>query len=371
MRGKGEGSIYKDKGGRWRGAVSLPDGRRRYVSGRTRREVSVKLARLQEQVRTGSLAAPGRLTVEGFLGRWLEEHVRHLEAKTAYSYEQQVRLHIAPKLGKVQLARLNRAMVQEWVNGLAASGLSPKSVKIAHGTLRAALSVAMDWDIIPANPAARITLPKAERREPPYLTLPQARALLEALAGDRLEALYITAIMLALRRGEVLALKWEDFDWEAGTVHIRRSLVVLSGKTVVTDGKTPASWAKLPLPDLAANALRRHRARQVEERLRAGAAWREMGYVFTTSIGTPISPRNLVRHWHGLLDKAGLPSPLPFHTLRHSAASLMLALGVPMRVVQQVMRHRQVGTTTDLYGHIPLEISRDAVEVLDAALRGR
>lgn len=370
MRGKGEGSIYKDKRGRWRGAVSLPNGKRRYVSGRTRREVSVKVARLQEQVLTGSLAAPGRLTVAGFMERWLAEHVRPNRApKTSHGYAEVVRLYIVPHVGRVPLARLTPAHVQGMLAALTAGGKSARTVEYAHGVLSRALNVAVRWELIPRNPAAAVTPPAPARRERDFLSVDQARRLLAALEGDRLRPLYLLGLSLGLRRGEALGLTWADVNLEDATVTVRRSLVAVGPELVESRPKTPESWATLPLPDFAVTALREHRARQLEERLRAGAAWRETGYVFTTAVGTPIAPRNLLRHWYGVLHRAGLPR-MPFHALRHSAASLLLAQGVPLRTVQQVLRHSKVSLTADLYGHLTLDVTREAVRGMDALLGG-
>ena len=147
----------------------------------------------------------------------------------------------------------------------------------------------------------------------------EARSLLDAVSGDRLEALYTVALGLGLRRGEILALQWDDIDLNAGSIRIRSSLQRLDGKLVFVEPKSDRSRRTLALPQTALRSLHRHRAKQLQERLVAGKKWNENGLVFATTIGTPIDARNLTRHFKGALKRAQLP-PKRFHDLRHTCA---------------------------------------------------
>jgi integrase len=191
------------------------------------------------------------------------------------------------------------------------------------------------------------TRPAAEGRS---LTPVQARQLLDAARGDRLEALFVAGLMLGLRPGELCGLLWEDVDLEGATLQVRRSLKRESAGLRLGDPKTRHSFRGLDLPGPVVGALRAHRVRQLEERLVAGRAWVELGLVFTTSVGTPVDPANLRRSFSALTSRAGLGHWTP-NELRHSAASLLSAAGVPLELVADVLGHDGTRMTAAVYRH--------------------
>jgi integrase len=182
-------------------------------------------------------------------------------------------------------------------------------------------------------------------------------------------ALYLLTITLGLRRGEVLALNWDAIDFDTRTVHIRTSLQRVNGSLQLSETKTKTSRRQLPILDFVAKALRLHRARQSQERLIAGSGWQDTGFVFTTRIGTPVDPANLLDDFKRILRKASLPD-IRFHDLRHSAASLLLALNIHPRVVMELLGHSQISLTMDTYSHVVPDLLRDAVGKLELALTG-
>ena len=158
------------------------------------------------------------------------------------------------------------------------------------------------------------------------LSLAQARRLLAAVAGDRLRAVYVLALSTGLRRGELLGLRWADVDLDGAELHVRQAMQRVAGELRVAAPKTRHSRRTIPLPALALDALREHRARQAAERLAAGPAWQDSGLVFTTAHGTPMEPRNLNRHWYALRTRCGLPG-VRLHDLRHTCVTLLLDAG--------------------------------------------
>jgi integrase len=373
QRGKGEGSLTQLPDGRWQARVTLgygPDGRqrRKAVYGRTRKEAAAKLAALLAQQQRGLPLVPARVTVGQLLDRWLEDCVRpSVRPKTYASYAQLVRHHLAPGLGRVPLAQLQPADVQRFLNQKHAAGLSPRTVQYLHALLRAALGQAERWGLAARNVARLVRPPRVPRAEVPAFTVAEAQQLLAAAAPTRLAALYMLALGLGLRQGELLGLRWADVDLRHGRLTVRSQLQWLGGRPVLTEPKSARARRTLELPAFVGEALRQHRARQAAERLRAGPYWQETGLVFTTQAGTALEPRNVVRHYHALLARAGLPRR-PFHTLRHTAASLLLAHGADLRVVQQVLGHAQVALTANLYAHVLPTLLADAARRLDAAL---
>jgi len=170
-----------------------------------------------------------------------------------------------------------------------------------------------------------------------------------------------------LRRGEALGLQWSDVDLTNGLLRVRGTLARVAGELVVTDTKTARSRRTIPLSAPALATLRSLKARQAAERLRAGNQWHSTGYVFTTELGEPSDPRNALRALTEAAKAAGL-ADVTLHTLRHSAASMMLTHGVPLTVVSQVLGHAGIAITADTYGHVSPDVSRSAMDVLATAL---
>lgn len=182
-------------------------------------------------------------------------------------------------------------------------------------------------------------------------------------------ALYSVAVALGLRRGEALALKWEDVDLEAGTLRVKHSLQRIEGRLQLVEPKSLKSRRTIAMPQATVLALRDHRKRQLEERMPEGSAWQETGFIFTTTIGTPIEPDHLKRWFKPLLKKAGLPD-IRFHDLRHTAASLLLAQGVGPRVIMETLGHSQISLTMNTYSHVMPSLQREAADKMDAILSG-
>jgi integrase len=197
------------------------------------------------------------------------------------------------------------------------------------------------------------------------------RALLSAVAGHRLEALYRVALSLGLRRSEVLGLRWADIDFDQALLRVTGALQRIRGKLERSTTKTVASAQPITLTPVLLASLRQHRETQSRERAEAGEQWNDHGLVFTTRIGTPIEPRNLIRHFKTVLKKAALPPTIRFHDLRHSCATLLIAQGVHPRVVMEILRHSQISTTMNTYAHVLPRLQRDATtkieELLDAS----
>jgi integrase len=218
------------------------------------------------------------------------------------------------------------------------------------------------------NPAALVDGPRVQRREVRLVTPGEARQLLEAFRGDRLEALYTVALAVGLRQGEALGLRWQDVDLESGTLTVRVALERADGRFRLAEPKTKRSRRTIALPDVAIRALKAHRTRQSQERLLAGAEWRDAwGLVFTNPSGAPLHGTNVTRGFRQVLDGASLPSQR-FHDLRHACASLLLVQGIHARVIMETLGHSRIGLTMDTYGHVIPELQREAADKMDVLL---
>ena len=227
-RGNNEGSIYRRKDGYWVGqyGVETASGRKtRYIYGKRREEVREKLTKAIADRDGGRVYDADNMSVGEYLDRWLNDSVRDtVRQRTWERYEQFVRVHLTPALGKIKLAKLTPAHVRGLHRDKLDSGLAPRTVLHIHRAFNKALKQAAADGLIPRNPVAPVKPPQPRPEEIRPLNREQVRALFEAASGDRLEALYIVAVTAGLRRGELQGLKWEDVDLEAEMPQVRRTL---------------------------------------------------------------------------------------------------------------------------------------------------
>lgn len=372
-RGKGEGSITQLSDGRWQARLSYWDGGRRKWKayyGRTRTEARQKLTAALAALQQGQRPVSERQTVGQFLERWLRDVAQpSLRPRTFTRYRELVQLHTIPALGRRPLARLSPEDLQALYRRKLEEGLAPRTVGHLHRVLHRALQDALRWGLVARNVCAAVRPPKVPTRELRVLGPEDARRLLAAAAGDPFEALYVLALTAGLRQGELLGLKWADVDLDAGRLQVRRTLQrVRFGGWIEAEPKSRTSRRSVVLTPLAVEALRRHRARQLAQRLQAGQAWEDHDLVFTNALGRPIEPQNLLRrsYWP-LLERAGLPR-MRFHDLRHSAATLLLAQGVHPKVVQEMLGHASISLTLDTYSHVLPNLQVEAAERMQQLL---
>lgn len=235
--------------------------------------------------------------------------------------------------------------------------------------LRNTLGEAERLDLVSRNVAKAVKMPRVPVKQVQALDVEQARDLLTVLRRHRLHALFATTLVLGLRRGEALGLSWEDVDQQHNLIRIRQSLQRLDGSLKLVETKTKSSTATVAVPPSLMAILNKHRAEQQAHRLALGAAWRGHGLVFTSTTGTPLEPRNVSREWDRVRRQAGLPD-LRLHDLRHSCATILVALGIHPRVVMEMLRHSQIGITMNTYSHVAPLLQREAADALEAALFG-
>lgn len=221
--------------------------------------------------------------------------------------------------------------------------------------------------IIMRNPFVATQPVRVFRFEVRPLAPEQARTLLRVAEGDRDEPLYRVALALGLRLGEGLGLRWEDVDLDTGTLRVRFALQRTDGKLRLKATKSEKSRRTLTMPASLVAALHTHRVRQLEERLATGDRWKEAGFIFPNTSGKPSEPSNVLKRFKRLLVVGGLPAQR-VHDLRHCAASLLLAQGIPPRVVMDMIGHSQIATTLDLYSHVMPAAHREAAELMDRIL---
>jgi integrase len=367
-RGNGEGSIYQDARGLWRATVSVDGGKRKYLSGKTRNDVAKKLSAALEAHNDG-LPLPGaRLTVGKFLEDWLEQAARpKLKPSTYRSYEELIRLHITPKIGKHPLVKLTPQHVQRWQNEQLSAGHSARRVAMMRDVLRAALNRAVKWQLVGRNVVLLVDAPSVPDADIHPLSPEDAAALLAAAKGHRYEHLFALLLTTGLRLGEALALRWSpDVDLErTRSLTVRYTLEWLPQQPWrLAEPKAASARRTVPLIGPAAEALRAQRDRQTFERRPVGDSWHDNGLVFTNEIGEPIRQRSVHKAFKDLLRVAGLPMSHRPHDLRHSMATYLVAAGVNERVVMEILGHSTLAMT-QRYSHVLGPMLTDAAERLE------
>ncbi len=378
-RGNGEGSIYRRKNGTWAAQYTVwtTGGRkRRSVSGKTRAEVSRKLTEAMADRDGGLVYDAGKLTVGEYLDKWLTGSVKGTVRETTYAnYTYISRKHISPALGCMKLKTLTPAHVRGFYGDKARTDLSAATVKKMHVVLRKALSQAVSDGLIPRNAADGVKPPRvsAPGEEIKPLDSEGCAAFLKAARGERLEALYVLAVHCGLREGELLALRWEDVDLKSPkpALLVRRTLTRgENGRGWVVGASTKSGKGRrVRLSRQGVSALKDHRKRQYEERLRLAGLWQERDLVFPNETGSLFNPSNLRnRSFKRIKARSGVREDLRFHDLRHTCATLLLGEGVNAKVVSEMLGHASITITLNTYSHVLPDMQDSAADAMEAAL---
>jgi integrase len=355
-RARGEGSIYKRKDGSWV-AESTAGGKKKYLYAKTKKAASERKREYEQGVQEGVRQEPEReMEATEFFWEWLASIEGTVKNRTLVRHENVVRLHLSALQGialsavrPVDLQRLYKEKL---------STLSPRTVQIIHATIHKALKQAVAWDLVDKNVAENVIRPRSQPKEIRTLTREEVSLMLGLVKGERFEPVYVLAVTTGIRQGEILGLRWEDLDLDAGVLRIRRTL--WKGET--STPKTRSSIRSIPLSAYAAETLRGYRAR-----CEAGE-FTLSEWMFSTSSGKPVNVHNVInRSWYPLLEKMGL-ARMPFHNLRHTCATLLLASNVHPKVVQSLLGHSSVEITLDTYSHVLPEMGGRVAEVMDEVL---
>jgi integrase len=368
----GDGSVYKRQDGYWAGAFYAPttSGKRKrvVVYGKTLGEARDKLLKAMQQSRAGIPVPDQAWRLDLYLEYWLENVVKRNRRPATYNlYEMMVRLYLIPGLGNRRLSSLSVPVVQQFLNIRLEKGDSIRKVQVMRTVLSAALTRAVREELLVRNVARLAELPEAKRGTIRPWTAAEARQFLAVVKPDPLYAAFVVLIFYGLRRGEALGLRWDDINFDAGTIQVRQQLQRIRGQLLVSPVKTRAGQRDLPLLDVVSQALKLQAERQAAYRADMGAAWPNTNLVFTTRTGRPIEPRNLVRSFRRICDTNKIRI-IKVHHLRHTIGSLLKDLGVPARDAQTILGHTRISTTLEIYTNTDEEARRDALTRLHGLL---
>lgn len=328
----------------------------------------------------GTLVDPSRQTVGDILDRWQETKEGTISSNAWSDYGDAIRLHLKPAIGEVRAQSLRHADVQVLVNSW--RGKPKMGARLIHrcvSILRQAYAQAIREHIVVLNPVDGIELPSvATRRRLSVWTTDEVAAFLESAAGDGLEPLWHLLVMEGMRRSEALGLRWTDLNWKTGdkvTAHITQTVIPdradRGQAKIVERTKTAAGARAVLLTSETVQVLRKHRDSHRFIRQQRGVDWNPGDLIVCTSRGTPVNPANVSRSQRIIMAGAGVPE-LTTHDLRHTAATLMLLEGVPVKMVSEKLGHASVTITMDTYAHVLPDMQEAASAAMDAALaRGR
>ena len=372
-RRAGEGAVIQRGDGRWAARLLQPGGKARWFYGRSQREVEDKLAEAL-RLRAAGLPLPDTaLTFGAWLTQWLASlpvtgaRTKGLKPSTLVYYAGYAKTHLLnselaakplTKLEATDLERLYRRMTASTADG--GLGLSSTTAHHLHAVVHRALAKAVRQGKVTRNVAELVdedARPTVNRQEMHVLADADLERFLEAIRGERLEALFVLAVREGLRQGEILALRWRDVDLDAGVLAVTGSL---QADRTIGEPKSRHSRRSVVLFPETVAALREHHERQRFEARRAGSMWEELDLVFPNELGGHLSRWKLGSTLDGLLRREGLPD-VRFHDLRHSAATDWLKNGMHPKVASERLGHASVGITLDLYSHVTPTMQREAV----------
>ncbi|MEJ6952433.1 tyrosine-type recombinase/integrase [Natronospora cellulosivora (SeqCode)] len=381
-RGDGEGTIYKRKNGRWCGQITVGTNpktgkpKRRTFYGDTRKEVAKQMTEAKHKLMTGTYIEPSNIKLSDWLDKWIEGRKPSIAYSTYSNYKTMIKNHINPDIGNVKLKDLRARQVQDLLNYKlekgktnGKGGLSTRTVKYIYQTLHAALEQAIKERLIPANICAAVEIPKKQEEKRLHTwSIKEVYKFLEVAKEYRYYSIYFLALNTGMRRGELLGLKWKDVFIENKRIEVVRQLARTNNGLEFKKVKTEAGNRIIPITDDVVKFLKSHRIKQNENKLALGEAYNDKDIVSCSEIGTPISPRSLLREFKKIIKAADLPE-IRFHDLRHTFATLFIEAGGPIKTLQQILGHSSITVTIDTYSHVTDEMLIEAERKIETMFR--
>lgn len=387
---KGGGTIRKRSDGRWEARYTLgidpKTGKQiqKSVYGKTQKEVRQKLTAITAEIDDGTYIPPDKTTVEQWLNIWLKEYMGDKKYGTVRNYKNACKYHIIPYIGQYRLSELKPYTIQTLYNRLGREedgkkALSPKTIHNVHGVLSKALNQAVWNEMIRSNPAQLTTRPRKTRKDITTLSDEQIQKFGALVEQDSYRAILKFILFSGVRESEAIGLTWDCIDFDRGTIRIYRQMLK---RTKEAGGYTLASLKNdrerlLTPPPMLLSMLKEQKREQVEQRMKAGPAWRgwnsveeqKTGLVFTTELGDHYCPQTVYAHFKKIAKQIGAEKA-NVHSLRHTYAVLCLQNGDDVKTVQSNLGHATAAFTLDVYGHVSEKMKQDSANRMEAYMRG-
>jgi integrase len=365
---RGGGSVFLRGDGRWEAKFKVEEtGKYKSLYASSEKEAYKKLEEAKFQQKQGTLATGPDQSVKDFLEYWLENIKKpDVSLGTYINYRVFVHKHLIPGIGYMRLKKLTTHQLQLFFVKKGKEGVTVRRLQEMHMILHQALGHARRIKLVGQNVADDVELPTPDRRRGPVLDEKEVRLLMQKSKDFGLEAPIALAAITGMRVGEILALRWSDIDLEKGVLYVGKTVHYYSRYGFVEGKpKTRSSERDIVLPQVVVNLLKQHRLSQREKRLQIGPSWVDRDIVFSNEkSGNFIHNTTFIRRFYRALKRAGLPR-IHFHDLRHSAATILLSMGVPANVVQELLGHSDVSLTLRIYAHVVPKMRQDVVDKMD------
>ncbi len=352
------GSVVK-RGKNWSIVYCLPNRKQKWKTiGPSKKEAEMALREVMGAIDRGEYMELKEINFSDFARVWLRDHAEsRVKPSTLKFYQDIIRLHLLPYFGAIQLTAISPHSVERYKTAKRKEGkLSARTIGYHLGLLKSMFKRAIIWGYLRSNPAEYIERPRAEKKEMIILTREELLKFLEEVR-QKYHALFLTAAMTGMRRGEILALRWSDINWSRSEIHVRQNYVL--GK--FQEPKSKSSIRTIPMLSVLAKTLKKHRLSSPSN---------DLDLVFASKEGTPLYFENIYRReFLPTLRRADLPQ-IRFHDLRHTYASLLLAQGENIKVVSQILGHASTQTTLNTYAHVIPGTEKEVGTRLQEALFG-
>jgi len=373
-RSNGEGTIFKRSDGRWCAAYFDKEYRRHYVYGKTQKEIKQKLKKKMSEV---NVSAKGKgITVDEWMVQYLDEYKRNEVKETTYwSYMELYEKHIKKSdIGLSELQSLTSQQLQKFYNDKKEQEYNPKTIKHMYVLINSALDKAMQIKLLNENVNRQTVIPKKEEYTAKVLSAEEVKKILVNAKEDKLYPIIALEIYTGLRKGEIMALKWENISFDQEELHVEGNLCRVV-KEINEDGskcyeykimepKTAKSKRVVPLLPGAIEALKMQQAMQAQDKEMYSEIYNDQGLVFARCDGTFLSQRAFMDKYHAFLKRYGV-SDVRFHDLRHTFATLLLEAGEEPKAIQELLGHSTYSTTMDIYAHVTKKGKVNAIKRLD------
>lgn len=372
-RSNGEGTIYKRKDGRWCAAYYDEKYNRHYVYGKTQTEVKQKLKKKRDE-------KPDEVQQSITFQEWIEEFLvnykrNEIKITTYEGYMRIYRKHIEDsQLGKTALNQVTTEMLQRYYNDKLNDGYNSKTVHSIGIVVGAALNHAVKLKMLSENPNRYTSIPKKKKYEASVLSTEEVRRIVNEAKDEEIYPIIVTTVYTGMRKGEAMALKWENVDFQKRRIYIKNSLCKIDGDQTdekghrharyeILEPKTKESIRMVPMMDEVYEALMLQKERQEMDKKRYREIYLDQGLVFTDLCGNFLPQRQFMDQYHAFLRKYGI-TDIRFHDLRHTFATLLIEADVSMKVVQELLGHSTITTSMDIYTHVSDEKKEQALDRL-------
>lgn len=333
----------------------------------TKKEATAIMRKMMVDMDNGMAIRKSDKKVSDWLDEWLELYLPNIEETTRVGYKTKIKNYIKPALGNIYVQSLRTQHVQKMINDMIARGLSPKNIRDTYNNINAAMKKAQVLRMIPYNPCEGVVLPKLKKYKAEVYDVNMMHHILDISKDTDMYLPLLLCTTAGLRRGELLALRWEDIDFHKKLLKIRRNMVRGEDDYIIKAPKSEAGIRDICVGDEVITYLNKEKIRYMTDMMSYGKGFQDLGFVIRQEDGSPIRPDSMSRKWRRFLEANSLP-PIRFHDLRHSNATALIQAGVNPRVVQQRLGHSDVQITLNTYTHVLPEMDAEAAEKIDCII---